>query len=100
VSQRYAGAGQPDGGPRTGPRALAVVSGVLHLVVGYFYLASGLLAPLAALIPLWIWWLLLGWELVRLTRRNSWWTPAVPLVAIATWAIVLTLGEQLWGWTA
>ena len=78
---------------------LAVVAAVAHLVVGYFYLASGLLVPGYALFPLWIWWAVLAWLLVRLARRRSWWTPAVPVVALGTWLLVLTLGEQLLGWT-
>jgi hypothetical protein len=82
-----------------GPIVVAALAGALHLVVGYFYLASGLLAPLYGLIPLWIWWVFLAWVLVRLARRGSWWTPAVPVVAAVTWWVVLSLGETLLGWT-
>ncbi len=89
-----------DTGRAPGPIVVAVLAGALHLVVGYFYLVSGLVVPGYALIPLWIWWLLLTWLLVRLALRGSWWTPVVPVVAIGTWWLVLVGGEQLLGWQA
>jgi hypothetical protein len=82
-----------------GPLVLAVLAALAHLVVGFFYLASGLVAPLWAIIVLLVWWVLLAVWLVRLALRGSWWTPAVPVLAIVTWFAVLTLGEQLLGWT-
>ena len=82
-----------------GPLLVAVLAAVAHLVVGVFYAASGLLAPFYAIVGLWVWWLLLAGVLVRLARRGSWWTAAVPVVALGTWWLVLTLGEQFLGWT-
>lgn len=82
----------------TGPLVLAGVAGLAHLLVGYLYLASGLVVPAHALVALWIWWAVQAWFLVRLARRNSWWTPLVPVVAATSWWLILTLGESLLGW--
>jgi hypothetical protein len=86
--------------PSTGTWVLAGISGAAHLVVGVFYLSSGLVAPLWAVVVLVLWWVLLAVQLSRLALRGSWWTPAVPVVAFATWFAVLTVGERLLGWTA
>ena len=83
-----------------GPLLVAVIAAVLHLVVGYFYLAGGLVIPGYVLIPLWVVWLLLAWWLVSLARRNSWWTPLAPVAAAVLFVLVLTVGEQVLGWTA
>ena len=82
-----------------GPIVVAVLAGALHLLVGYFYAVSGLVVPLYALVPLWIWWVVQAFALLRLALRGSWWTPAVPVVAAVTWWLVLVLGENLLGWT-
>ena len=81
-----------------GPLAVAVLAGVLHLVVGFYYLAGGLVIPGYVLIPLWIVWILLGWWLVTLARRNSWWTLLPPVAAAVLLVVVLTVGEQVLGW--
>ncbi|MCV2487975.1 hypothetical protein OF117_01250 [Geodermatophilus sp. YIM 151500] len=83
---------------RGAPLALAVVSAVGHLVVGWFYAAGGLVIPGAWLFSLWAFWVLLAVLLVRLARRRSWWTPAVPLAAAAVFAGVLQFGERVLGW--
>ena len=84
----------------TGPLVLAGVAGLAHLVVGYFYLAGGLVIPGAALIPLWIVWLLLAVWLVRLAVQRSWWTPAPPVIAAVLFVLVLVIGEQAFDWQA
>jgi hypothetical protein len=66
---------------RRGPLVVAVLAALAHLVVGFFYLAGGLVVPGYVLIPLWIVWIVLAAVLVRLAMRESWWTPAVPLGA-------------------
>jgi hypothetical protein len=86
--------------PSAGTWVLAGLSAAAHLVVGVFYLSSGLVAPLWAVAVLAVWWLLLAVQLSRLALRGSWWTPAVPVVAFATWYVVLTVGERVLGWTA
>jgi len=86
--------------PTPGTWVVAGLSALAHLVVGVFYLSSGLVAPLWAVVVLTVWWLLLAVLLSRLALRGSWWTPAVPVVAYATWWGLLTLGEQALGWSA
>ena len=86
--------------PNAGTWVVAGLSGVAHLVVGVFYLSSGLVAPLWAIAVLLVWWVLLAVQLSRLALRGSWWTPAVPVVAYATWWLALTLGERFLDWTA
>jgi hypothetical protein len=82
----------------TGPLVVAGVAGLAHLVVGYFYLAGGLVIPGAVLIPLWLFWLGLAAVLVRLTLRRSWWTPAVPLTAAVVMVLVIVIGDQVLDW--
>jgi hypothetical protein len=84
----------------TGPLVVAVLAGIAHLVVGYFYLVGGLVIPGYVLIPLWILWLVLAAWLIRLAIGRSWWTPAVPVVAAAILVLVLVLGDQVLGWQA
>ena len=86
--------------PSPGTWVIAALSGAAHGAVGVLYLASGLVAPLWAIVLLLAWWVVLALVLVRLARRGSWWTPVVPVVALATWYAGLTLGEGLLGWTA
>jgi hypothetical protein len=87
-------------GPNAGTWVVAGLSGGAHLVVGVFYLSSGLVAPAWAIAVLLVWWVLLAVQLSRLALRGSWWTPAVPVVAFATWWLALTLGERFLHWTA
>jgi hypothetical protein len=85
---------------QAGPIVVASLAGALHLVVGYFYLVSGLVVPGYALIPLWLWWLVLAVVLVRWAVRGSWWTPVVPVVAAVTWFVVVFGGGTLLNWQA
>jgi hypothetical protein len=89
-----------DTAPTTGPLVLAVLAGLAHLGVGWFYLAGGLVVPGPVLVPLWLVWLGLAVALVRLAARRSWWTPAVPVAAAVLFVAVLVAGEQLLGWRA
>ena len=84
----------------TGLLVLAVLAGLAHLGVGWFYLAGGLVIPGAVLVPLWLVWLALAVVLVRLAARRSWWTPVVPVVAALVFVAVLVGGEQWLGWQA
>ncbi|TFV66662.1 hypothetical protein E4P40_25120 [Blastococcus sp. CT_GayMR20] len=83
-----------------GPIVVAVLGAVAHLVVGWFYLAGGLVIPGYVLIPLWVVWLVLAAVLVRLAIARSWWTAAVPLAAAILFVVVLVVGEQVLGWQA
>ncbi|WP_164704419.1 hypothetical protein [Blastococcus litoris] len=91
---------QTDTARPTGPIVLAVLAGVAHLVVGYFYLAGGLVVPGPVLVVLWLFWLVLAAVLIRLAMRRSWWTPVVPAVAAVVFVLVLVVGEQALGWQA
>ncbi len=84
----------------TGPVVLAAVAGLAHLVVGFYYLAGGLIIPGYVLWPLWLLWLVLAAVLVRLAVVRSWWTPLVPLGAAAVFVLTLVVGEQVFGWVA
>ena len=70
----------------------------LHLPVGFLYLSSGLIAPAYALAPLWALWLVFLVVAVRSLLRRPLWTPLVPVVAVALWAVVMAVGSQLLGW--
>jgi hypothetical protein len=84
---------------RRGPLVVAVLAALAHLV-GFFYLAGGLVVPGYVLIPLWIVWIVLAAVLVRLAMGESWWTPSVPVGALALFLVVITVGEKALGWTA
>ena len=84
----------------TGPLVLAVLAGLAHLGVGYFYLVGGLVIPGYVLIPLWILWLVLAAFLIRWALRRSWWTPAIPVGAALFLVLVLVVGDQVLGWQA
>ncbi|CCG04069.1 hypothetical protein [Blastococcus saxobsidens] len=83
-----------------GPLLLAALAAVAHLVVGYFYVVSGLAVPLYALLPLWLLWLVLALVLIRLTVLRSWWTPLVPVGAAALLVGTVVAGDSLLGWQA
>jgi hypothetical protein len=81
-------------------RVLAALAAVAHLGVGFLYVVSGLSVPVYVVAALLVWWAVLSVVLLRLVQRRSWWTPAVPLVGIATWFVVLSAGSAIFGWTA
>jgi hypothetical protein len=76
------------------------VSAVAHLVVGFVFLVSGLVVPWYVVPGLVAWWVVLAVVGVRVARRRSRWVAAVPLVAAASWGIVLMVGEAAFDWTA
>jgi protein-S-isoprenylcysteine O-methyltransferase Ste14 len=89
---------------RTGASPVAIVLGLvalaLHLVVGYFVLASGLVAPLWAvltLVVLWVVAFIVGW---RIWRSHPAVAVAVPVVTALIWLAVIAAGGQFLGWTA
>jgi hypothetical protein len=81
-------------------RLLLAVAVALHLAAGVFYLAAGLVAPLWAVLALWVAWAVLLAALVRLWRRRPPLALLVPLAAVALIFGTITTGEQLLGWTA
>ena len=84
----------------TGPIVLAVLAALAHLLVGYFYLAGGLVIPGYVLLPLWLLWLVLATLLIRWALMRSWWTPAIPVAAAAVLALTLVVGGTVLGWQA
>jgi hypothetical protein len=84
-----------------GARALLLGLAVLgHLAIAPFYIGSGLVAPGWAVVSLYVVWLLLLVVLVLVWRRRPPAALLVPLGAAALVFAVITLGEQLLGWTA
>ena len=79
---------------------LAWIGIALHLPVGFFYLSSGLVAPLWAIVVLIVWWFVLLYFAVRERVRRPWWSLGTPLVAFATWFAFLSFGEAVLGWQA
>jgi small-conductance mechanosensitive channel len=78
---------------------VAVLAAVAQLVIGYFYLASGLMAPGWAVAGLLVAWLLLTALAVRLAIHRSWWMAAVPVATAALWFAVMSAGDAWLGWT-
>ena len=75
------------------------IAAALHLVAGFFYISSGLVAPLWGVLLLLVIWIALAIVLVRM-RRDGPKTLAVPVAAAAIWFLVLWIGQSLLGWTA
>jgi len=82
-------------------RVLGLIGLILYVGTGVFpYLASGLVAPLWGIAVLYAGWLVGLWLTIRLFRRASAWALAMPVVAVAFWWVVVTMGESVFGWTA
>ncbi|WP_169986191.1 hypothetical protein [Microbispora sp. H10836] len=65
-----------------------------------FYLASGLVAPLWAIIVLLVVWAGLVGVAVWAVRRRSAWGLAVPFLGVGVWLGGVSAGEAFLGWTA
>lgn len=72
---------------------------LMHLMVGVFYLSSGLVAPSYAVLPLWAVWIALAYLLWRERRRVAV-ALSIPFVAAFVWGGVMWIGDRLLGWTA
>ena len=72
---------------------------VLLLVELPFAAASGLMAPLWAVVLILLGWLVLFVLAVRWFRARPWLVLALPFVGAVLWFAVLTFGEQVLGWT-
>lgn len=70
------------------------------VVIGFFYLSSGLVAPLWAVIGLLIIWAGLVVVGIVWFRRRPLRVLVLPVIAVVVWFTVITLGERLLGWTA
>jgi hypothetical protein len=86
----------------TRARRLARSAGLaLFGVVGFLYLASGLV------VPTWPWLVILnalgayGFVMTVKLSADRWWVALVgPLAAVAFWFVYVNLGDLLLGWTA
>lgn len=65
-----------------------------------FYAASGLMAPLWAIVVLLAVWAALLAAAVQAVRASSPWGLLVPVVSLAFWWAAMSAGEALLGWTA
>ena len=82
-------------------RVLALIGLALYIGTGVFpYLASGLVAPFWGIAVLYSGWLLGLWSTISLFRRRSAWALAMPVVALAFWWVVITIGESVFDRTA
>ncbi|WP_167043175.1 hypothetical protein [Salinibacterium sp. ZJ454] len=73
---------------------------VLHLATGILLVAAGLVAPLDAIVILWLIWLALLGLAIWLLRNQPVWTILVPIAALPTLFGAVMLGESLLGWSA
>ena len=80
-------------------RSTLLITGVLHLFALWPYAISGLAAPGWAVLSLLVLWAVLGVVAVAVHRRWGGLAALVPLLAVGLWFLLLTLGEQLLGWT-
>jgi hypothetical protein len=71
-----------------------------HLCLLPFYGASGLVAPLWAIIALFAVWLALLGVCLWAVRARSAWGLLVPVLAVGVWLGGVSAGEALLGWTA
>ncbi|MFI7481461.1 hypothetical protein ACH9EU_03490 [Kocuria sp. M1R5S2] len=78
--------------------AAAAAAAIAHLVAGFFYLSSGLVAPLPAVAMLLLWWAVLACAGMWLVARRSYLVLAVPVVAVLTWLGLMWFGGALLGW--
>ncbi|SCF23480.1 hypothetical protein GA0074695_4613 [Micromonospora viridifaciens] len=72
----------------------------VHLAVGFWYAASGLVVPGWALAGLLVMWAVLLVAGVRLLRRRPALVLLAPLSAVLIWLAVVSAGDAWLGWTA
>jgi len=70
-----------------------------HAALFFWYVASGLLAPLWAVVVLLLVWAALLGVAIWLLRTRPWWTLLVPVVGVAFWFLAISAGEAWLGWT-
>ncbi|HEX8487745.1 MAG TPA: hypothetical protein VF642_04295 [Propionibacteriaceae bacterium] len=85
---------------RTASLVAASLAMLALLVLAPFFLSSGLMAPLWAVVVLMAVWLALFVLGCLWFRRRPWWTLPLPVVALLIWLGTMTAGEAWLGWTA
>lgn len=84
-----------------GHLAAGITTALLHLGIGVFPLsASGLLAPLWAIVVIYLGWAAMGVVAHRTWRSRGWLALLVPPATLALWAAFITFGDVALGWTA
>jgi hypothetical protein len=78
-------------------RWLAVLA---HVVIGVWYAASVLVAPLWAVLCLLAIWVVLSVVAFRLLRLQSPYVIAIPIVEAAIWFAAIYAGDAFLNWTA
>lgn len=81
-------------------RRTAVITAVLHLLALWPYALSSLVVAGGGYLAMLGLWAAFGVVAVVVHRRWGGMSALVPLVAVVTWVVVLTVGESLLGWTA
>ncbi len=76
------------------------VTAVAMLVIGYFYVASGLFMPAWALVLLWGLWGTLVWYGVRLARTRSFLVLVLPVIGVVAWVLLAWFGGAVLDWRA
>ncbi|MFI6479803.1 hypothetical protein ACIBH1_17850 [Nonomuraea sp. NPDC050663] len=71
-----------------------------HLGTLMFYLSSGLVAPLWAIVVLLMLWAALLLLAIAAVRRRQAWGLLVPVVAVGLWLGAISAGEAILGWQA
>ena len=74
-----------------------VLACLLHLAAGFFYISSGLIAPLWAVLVLIAIWLTLAVVLIR-RRDTGPRTLLIPVLAAAIWFVAISAGEMFLDW--
>ncbi len=86
--------------PSLAAKVVRVLGIVAHVVLLPYYLASGLVAPLWAVIVLVAVWAALLVVALRLWKARPFLVPLVPIAAVAIWFAAIAAGETWLGWTA
>jgi hypothetical protein len=71
-----------------------------HLVIGVWYAASVLLAPVWAVLCLLAIWVALSVVTFRLLRLRSPFVIAIPIIEAAIWFAAISAGDAYLNWTA
>ena len=95
-----AASGGSDGRRHLATAAVVVAAALQMVVLVPFPVASGLVAPLGAIVALYVLWVGATVGLVLLARRRPLWTPLVPIANAAALFAFITFGERVLGWVA
>ena len=86
--------------PSPASTVLGMIGILLYLIVGFFYVTSGLVVPVYVLPFLWGVWLAGSVVLIRMWRGRRAWIPLIALAAAALLGLVLFVGGNFFDWTA